>query len=222
MNYKDVLQIIKDSKKECGNNEFIVNGVKKRLFVSMQSNQICEFDKGCRRYGHIVLESTINNWTSVVPLITQNGIREKQYKTLKKVIEILDKSGLWVELNNGFKKLYSLGFDVFCQYCTLDYNGRSNFEKENNCLISMDSLPQTLKRGIKTIVFESKTRKEIVSDALNNKRQICETWRKSYDNSFYYYPEKGVAYYNEEYKGCANGHYYLAIDASHAIFAEDD
>ena len=43
-----------------------------------------------------------------------------------------------------------------------------------------------------------------------------------YDTSFEYDPERKMAWYSEEYRGCGNGHYYLALNGSCAIFCEDD
>ena len=43
-----------------------------------------------------------------------------------------------------------------------------------------------------------------------------------YDVSYNYQPEDNKAWYSEEYRGCGNGHYYLALDATHALFYEDD
>jgi hypothetical protein len=43
-----------------------------------------------------------------------------------------------------------------------------------------------------------------------------------YDVTFNYQPEDNKAWYSEEYRGCGNGHYYLALDGTHALFYEDD
>lgn len=43
-----------------------------------------------------------------------------------------------------------------------------------------------------------------------------------YDVSFEYDPERKMAWYSEEYRDCGNGHYYLALNGSQAIFCEDD
>ena len=44
----------------------------------------------------------------------------------------------------------------------------------------------------------------------------------NYDVSFQYKPETQQAWYSEEYRNCGNGHYYLALDESAALFYEDD
>ena len=61
-----------------------------------------------------------------------------------------------------------------------------------------------------------------IKAALEHKVESRESARASYDVSFSYNPELSKAWYSEEYKGCGNGHYYLALDAAHALFYEDD
>jgi len=59
--------------------------------------------------------------------------------------------------------------------------------------------------------------------AMQNKQQCFESGRTNYDIGFEYSPDKGnKAWYSEEFKGCGNGHYYLALDATHALFYEND
>ncbi len=45
---------------------------------------------------------------------------------------------------------------------------------------------------------------------------------QSYDTSFEYNPKIKSAWYSEQYRGCGNGHYYLALNPTHALFYEDD
>lgn len=55
--------------------------------------------------------------------------------------------------------------------------------------------------------------------------QETARWYGSYDYSIEVRKnEDGTIYgwYSAEYKGCGNGHYYLLLDATHAIFCEDD
>ena len=72
--------------------------------------------------------------------------------------------------------------------------------------------------------YETMVRKAI-TDKLNYN---TPTWYKGYDNSvgIKYEEKDGISllrgWYSEEYKNCGNGHYYLLIDAKHAIFCEND
>ena len=40
--------------------------------------------------------------------------------------------------------------------------------------------------------------------------------------TFEYEPDKNKAWYSEEYRGCGNGHYYIALNSSMALFCEND
>lgn len=46
--------------------------------------------------------------------------------------------------------------------------------------------------------------------------------RTSYDVSFSFNAQARQASYAEEFRNCGNGHYYLALDSTHALFYEDD
>lgn len=61
-----------------------------------------------------------------------------------------------------------------------------------------------------------------IAQAMENKTPLNIYERANYDVSFQYSPDQGRAWYSEEYKNAGNGHYYLALDATHAIFYEDD
>ena len=65
-----------------------------------------------------------------------------------------------------------------------------------------------------------------IANALENKLPITVStdgrFTNGYDVSYNYQPEDNKAWYSEEYRGCGNGHYYLALDATHALFYEDD
>ena len=54
--------------------------------------------------------------------------------------------------------------------------------------------------------------------------QETARWRGSYDFSVGVAKRDGnlMGWYSAEYKNCGNGHYYLLLDATHAIYSEDD
>jgi len=60
-----------------------------------------------------------------------------------------------------------------------------------------------------------------IAEALANKTVLSLRSRYKYDISFDYVPPCN-AWYSEEYKDCGNGHYYLVLDATHAMFEEND
>lgn len=61
-----------------------------------------------------------------------------------------------------------------------------------------------------------------IAYAMDNKEKFHTSGRNGYDVSFEYNPELNRAWYSEEYSGCGNGHYYLALNRTHAMYCEDD
>jgi hypothetical protein len=61
-----------------------------------------------------------------------------------------------------------------------------------------------------------------LAQAMREKKELHLTGRTSYDVSLEYKPEANKCWYSEEFRGCGNGHYYLALDATHAWHYEDD
>lgn len=67
--------------------------------------------------------------------------------------------------------------------------------------------------------------KEGESSTKEHRNSETMRWYGSYDYSIEFHKdEQGEikAWYSAEYKGCGNGHYYLLLDTTHAIFYEDD
>ena len=70
--------------------------------------------------------------------------------------------------------------------------------------------------------WQNKLFKEQIQNALDNKEKITKQARVNYDVTFEYEPDKNKAWYSEEYRGCGNGHYYIALNSSMALFCEND
>jgi len=189
---------------------------KRRLFTS--EGYVCELKKGCRRYGYKVNTKEVEGWQNIA---VRDALVDA-WKNLQKVNKLLEKSGLWTELATSLKKLETLGYSNFIDYSKLDYDGRHKWEQENNCPINMDDLIHSLKLGIKCVNWESQLMKSQMLQAMMTKTKFNRSWTKGYDNNAEYNPDCNRAWYSEEYRGCANGHYYLMIDYTHALFGEDD
>lgn len=220
MNYQEAHDFINNWKFEDNHNFIITNAEgkkeKRRLFTN--NGYVCELKKGCRRYGYIVNKSEVESWQNIA---VRDALIDA-WKNLQKVNKLLEKSGLWTELATSLKKLETLGYVNFQDYAKLDWDGRRKWEQENNCPINMDNLTNSLKRGIKNVNWESQHAKELMLQAMTNKTKWSSRWTKGYDNTAEYNPECNRAWYSEEYRGCGNGHYYLMIDYTHALFGEDD
>ena len=64
--------------------------------------------------------------------------------------------------------------------------------------------------------------KETICKNLKEKISCMVRGESSYDVTFEYDADTKKAWYSEEYKGCANGHYYFSLDQNTALFAEND
>lgn len=214
MDFESLKKIITNS----DTNLFVVDGEKKRLFFSANGN-ICEFAKHSTKRGYILSDSTISNIKSCLPFSADITLL---YKRLGMLISKLEKSGLWSDLKDSLKKLHSYGFDEFKRYASLDHTQCKEWEDSHNAHIGLDNLIGTLKMGFKSINFDSDYLKKHVSQCLSQRVELRTAWRKGYDNSIEYSPSRNKAWYSEEYKNCGNGHYYLMINATQAIFCEND
>lgn len=199
-------------------NTFVVDGEKKRLFYSA-NGYICEFMKGSTKRGYILSDPSISNIKTCLPYAVDNALL---YKRLETLIFKLEKSGLWCDLKDALKILHSKGFEEFNRYASFNYSQCREWEDANNAHIGLDSLINTLKKGFKSINFDSTNLKNHVTQCFNQRIELRTAWRKGYDNSIEYSPSRNKAWYSEEYKNCGNGHYYLMINATQAIFCEDD
>ena len=79
---------------------------------------------------------------------------------------------------------------------------------------------------LKSMYFglRNKKTKEEIRNSIEEKTDYHLPYpiRTSYDVRFNYKADEDKAWYSEEYKGCGNGHYYLALNDSLAIFCEND
>lgn len=152
----------------------------------------------------------------------------------------LEKNGLWPTLLADIKRISLLDDSKFDELENairiLDSahygseEGKTAYHKAVEITGSLGiDMFHGLKRGIKRINYYSydmQESKEMFRKALENKEESWrKTWRKGYNNTLSLETtckDGPKAFYSEEYKDCGNGHYYIAISESHAIFCEDD
>jgi hypothetical protein len=169
-----------------------------------------------------------------------------------KVKERLEKSKLWVDMLNDIKIALDVGYEKLNQANKQYWvdnkeipakdkyqeNGLMNAKKiqeiderlvgysEDINLYARTSIiwymcqPARVKKMNFGIFNEEKLKH--ISLCLKKKEACHKRGRKNYDISFEYNPKIQKAWYSEEFKDCGNGHYYLALDATHALFYEDD
>lgn len=199
-----------------------------RLFFSREGN-LCEFNKRSRKYGHYFDSTGVVN---IEPLNKEQDLLKKTRSFIKKVIATLEKSGLWSNFLHDFKIVAQLDDERLGKFLHADWDESQKIMLElglNHRQCGVDCLKWTVEKGIKSINYGSWDKQQFMpmfAKAIEEKKSFGHDWRKGYDNSVECrFDEKDNvmrAWYSEEYKGCGNGHYYYAIDATHAIFGEDD
>lgn len=225
MNYQEAVKFIK----ETDGKQYVVtvNGKKLRLRLFTVDNMVCEYGKGMRNRGHYISETTVGNWDSISLPVKKTHL-ESLRKNITKCIKYLDASELWSNINNTLKIFSGYDDDKLNEIISYDYDKFNKFIQTNNLRLSYDEFWSIIDGKIKTINYES-WEKTLISknfaDAIANKTKFSWRWTKGYDNSIECrYFEDGImrAWYSEEYRGCGNGHYYIALDATHALFVEND
>lgn len=212
----------------------------KRLFYGARG--VCEFRRNSRTHG-FVIGNEYRDWLSCEPIVKSEEDIYKRFKQrVKKTYDLLDKSGLHRSLKdevfgyilnlteNECKKLVCL-----LQYINNDHGPLwsekiNEIEKQYHISVGRtDMLCAMLgNKCFKSINYEPYMRKHenaLVAKAIENKEEYHYRWTKGYDNSI----DLGMTVngnfggtYAEEKRGCGNGHYYLLLDATHAIFYEND
>jgi hypothetical protein len=62
----------------------------------------------------------------------------------------------------------------------------------------------------------------MIARDMEEKKECSYRGDNGYDASFSYNPKLNKAWYSEEFRGCGNGHYYVALNSTHCLFVEDD
>jgi hypothetical protein len=199
----------------------------KRLFIST-CNDICEFAHRSRKKGYII---SVYGIVSIEPKLNTDisGVR-KCRNNLKNVVKYLTASGFWLPMLNGAKYLLSLSDEELIAMRSWEqYHKVMNAELTEKGIqwFGCDCFSNMFHKPIKTMNFDRYDRhfqKRLIAEKIANRVNCSHRWTNGYDNSYEFrFDEKYIrAWYSEEYRGCANGHYYFLLDGCHAIFGEDD
>jgi hypothetical protein len=218
------------------------DGYKKKVRIFKSSNgYICQYKKGSSRKGYELYTLDI---VSVSAVTSKKSEEQKWIDGWKKVDAKLEKSGLWTDIREEIKLAFEIGYsklkqmsNIYWQISNSDGKEVAFFKEHCPLLVKTnpdgteyinttilwhyDKLPK-----VKKMAFDTKWNNEIIlkriQKAMDDKVAIHEDHRYNYDVSLSYDPKKNKAWFSEEYKGCGNGHYYIALDATHALFMEDD
>lgn len=169
------------------------------------------------------------------------------HKRLKRAISCLERSGLWQEILEQFKHMLKMTWEdrkemdeIYWKQHDIPYEQIVQmfepyvkkypfaFFKDKDGKLQLDTTYTWEKSAcrLKSMYFgkyENKQIKSEISEAIQNKRDYSTGIIPiNYDVSFNYIGKEAKAWYSEEYKGCGNGHYYLALDHNTALFYEND
>lgn len=205
MNAEEKKELIK-AERAAGNKNFLVTladgkTAEKRLFIAADGT-ICEYAKGSRRRGfHLDLSEVVD-----IRAVAKRPSWEIAERNRKRALAYLVVSGLNPQLR---KELEDVG-EITEAHKT---EGSLDFLYFEHAIKS----PDYTSRGCKAEWREEKLRAKIKALA-----PFREAWRgRSYDISMSI-NQDGCAFYSEEYRNCGNGHYFMLLDARHAIHVEDD
>ncbi len=214
---------------------------KKRLGISSYGG-VMVFRKYAKRYGYDI-RNVLRGVVNIRIQKPRYSKAEKWQRSWKKVIAKLQKSGLWKLALEDYKLGLEIGYEkiqeAYKAYWEEYENAAERVLAVDSRLVGYTDTEENEKPYVKTQIlwymYRSAKIKKMYFGKYNNQRyleQIKEAMesktschvcaRASYDVSFEYKPESNRAWYSEEYRNCGNGHYYLALDATHALFYEDD
>lgn len=207
----------------------------KRLFVSGDS--VAEFRKGSSRRGYQV---NVAAWISITP--AEGSLKEQWERSWKRVEKNLAASGLNPDVLADVRLALAIGYDKIQEARnskwdqSLSYDENQRREVEH--IVAVDPRLGKDKVGfnstilwhmaapakVKAVYFgdNHEAKKRAVEQGIREGKDVKEYGRASYDVSFYFEAGSKRATYSEEYRNCGNGHYYLAISPSQAVFWEDD
>ena len=200
--------------------------------------QICMMGKGRKRYGHELSGyDHFDRWVSLKPIVhNKTDVYKRFMKRAKDGLKMLTESGLWTDIKESIEyflampedKQRELVNDIMTDCYELFYLQTHNGGKYDwvDCHQVFESFARkNCWKSIAWYRYERQRMSARVADYIKNGENYHHKWENGYDNSVDVWVgddgEKRAAY-SQEYRGCANGHYYLMFDATHAIYYEDD
>ncbi len=242
MEYHQAIQIVDESKR---NRHFtaVIDGKREnlRLFVSSEGI-LCQFKKGSKKWGYPIDPELLMKISSLTPYDQKTDGVKIFRRNLEKIIKHLSASHLWPQILEDAKALQKIDDALIQEWANksrrelyetsrdLRDNGilPEQTEQTYDCGLTCELFANLFDaKSIKTINYHSWGKEmdiEKFAKAISNREHYNYSWHKGYDNSIGVRDDSGVlkAWYSEEYRGCGNGHYYLALSATHAIFHSDD
>ncbi|MCM1368193.1 MAG: hypothetical protein NC184_05255 [Roseburia sp.] len=175
-------------------------------------------------------------YTPIMP--TDENLQWKN--RLNRAVKLCRESGLWTDIavvwDNLYKyvtldekkKIHDMSWDnrdTAITYCKERYPFMIKTDNRGRDYLDTDYIWELSRCELKSMYFgyNNAEEKEKIRTAISEHREYTiPRIRTNYDVSFSYNPDSNKAFYSEEYKNCGNGHYYLALNHSTAVFCEDD
>ena len=206
------------------------------------------YGKGKRRYGwRYPVDHFLNLYS---PIIVTDEMKEAKWKKdITRALKEINRTGLWKntevhlmlknlltmswEDREALKFLYSsasLGVDAFKNPEIAPYVEKYPFAfktADGITTLRSDFIYEISDIHLKSMYFgpSNKRIKDDIARAISERRDYSDRGQTSYDVSFEQkVSPEGImrAWYSEEYRGCGNGHYYLALSEKVALFVEND
>jgi len=218
---------------------------KRRLF--QRDGNIYIFKKGSRKYGYS-LRDDVRYIKDIIEIKSRTTESDRWLKGINKAISLLEHSGLWKDMLNDLKIARDIGHNKLQQaYKTTDMKFKEDYKENQDEIVKniklidsrlIDTDKTTGKEFYKTSIlwymvrtpkikkmYFGKYKEDLlnrIKQKMRKKEKCSERGQASYDVSFEYNPDTDRAWYSEEFRKCGNGHYYLALDDTYAMFYEDD
>lgn len=219
------------------------DGKRKILKIGLHDGWIYAVRKRCRKMAHYVAPYEYAEWESMKRYMPRpkntDELKDMLHKRVlnraKKAIEMLSKSGMWNNIKDELEYFVSLPEaeqrELVVSVDTDSYNFyKMTFSGQKYSWVNYHFLfEQFVKdkcwKSLAWRRYERSTYTAYLQKCIEDKTNYSHRWVNGYDNSVELAMQKdGVfrGWYSEEYRGCGNGHYYLLLDATHAIHCEDD
>lgn len=236
MEYQDVYQIVNEAVNNGKGYKFVATLMDgktemKRLFISTSGN-LCKFARKSRSKGYLLSTSEYKSWTDVQPFKrSQENSYARFNKRIEKVYSLLDKSGLWrhikemlfhfIQMDENAKKEF---FQDITNMSVYSQEFSDKYQWADDSMLFDALCSDKCWKSIDYYKYDRAHYNVLVEQSIRDKKPYHHFWRKNYDNrlSIEIKDDEVRGFYSEEYRNTLNGHYYLLLDATHAIHYEDD
>ena len=208
------------------------------------------FLKGKKRYGYRYPLSAFLEMYGVIEKADADKTAQ-WHRRLRRAIKLMKESGLWLDLVPKYEKYLAMTWEDLTELRNLYWSIQStvrdvsvadrvkayqpyadkypwafSYDSTGDLKLIWDLMTEITDCKLKSMYFgkyDNRRIKDEIQRAIAEKRAYSrDRLEVKYDVSFSYDPERGKAWYSEEYRGCGNGHYYIALNHSTALFCEDD